>query len=322
MKTKKNGNQSTPLWTALIDSLRYQGHATELVELNKHLAKQCQDYELRVKELEKVAKEREAFFSDVQRIRAEHHMAEQIQRGMLPQIDQDLNQRYGIDLYADMDTAWEIGGDYYDFFPLDENRLFFCIADVSGKSVSAAMFSMVVKTFIKAALLNGDSLEHSCYQASRQLYHCQTGDVKMFVTMWAGILDKGTRSIEYINAGHEPPVIIKEDRTYKFCEKISGLPIAAYFNPRRPEKSEYHSSVLQLNSGDTLLLYTDGVSECANKEGARFGRECLANLSTISAGENNTMRDLVCYIQRHVITHANHAEQDDDITVLAMQILE
>lgn len=319
-----NKKQSITIGTRLSAWLRFRGrrNTDELAKRNDDFTMRCLDYEQKIKELEKAAKEREAFFSDVQRIRAEHHMAEQIQRGMLPQIDQTLNQRYGIDLYADMDTAWEIGGDYYDFFPLDENRLFFCIADVSGKSVSAAMFSMVVKTFIKAALLNGDSLEHACYQASRQLYHCQTGDVKMFVTLWAGILNKETRTIEYINAGHEPPVIIREDRTYAFCEKVSGLPIAAYFNPRRPEKSEYHSSDLQLNPGDTLLLYTDGVSECANKEGARFGRECLANLSTISAGVDNSMRNLVCYIQRHVITHANHAEQDDDITVLALRILE
>lgn len=300
---------------------RKKSNSQAIAQENVTLRQQCSALNDRVKELEKIAKEREAFYSDVQRIRAEHHMAEQIQRGMLPRIDSQLNEQFSIDLYADMDTAWEIGGDYFDFFALDENRLFFCVADVSGKSVSAAMFSMVVKTFIKAALLNGESLEKACYQASRQLFQCQTGEIKMFVTLWAGILYQNTHVVEFINAGHEPPLIVTNGSEIRFCDVVSGLPIAAYYNPKKPEKSEYHSGSLTLHSGDILLLYTDGVSECANKEGARMGRERLKEVVSNGMKTIGTMQELVCYVQRHVITYANHSEQDDDITLLALKQL-
>lgn len=275
---------------------------------------------LRIKELERIAAEREAFYSDVQRIRGEHHMAEQIQRGMLPQNAKEIMSIFPVDLYADMDTAWEVGGDYYDYFMLDDNRLFFCVADVSGKSVSAAMFSMVVKTFIKAALLNGDTLANACYQASRQLYQCQNGELRMFVTMWAGILYKDRMQIEYINAGHEPPLLLKANGESSFCEYISGLPIAAYFNAKKPQKSEYHMGQITLDCGDVLLLYTDGVNECANKEGIRIGHERLQEIAERGFNAGISMCELVCYVQRYVIAYANHSEQDDDITLLALSI--
>lgn len=283
--------------------------------------KKIEMLEEEVNDLKKQAKERESFDNDIRKIRAEHHLAEQIQRSMLPKNFSQIREKYQIDIYADMDTAWEIGGDFYDFFPIDDSRMFFTIADVSGKSVSAAMFAMVVKTIIKMAILNGDALPDVAYNTSKQLYQVQTGEHRMFVTVWMGILDCKTGLLEFVNAGHEPPLYLSCEGDMVFCEQLSGLPLSSYFNVKKPEKSQYHLHSLVLRPNDALLLYTDGVSESTNREGKLLGRRRIAELTNARKENNKSTEEWIKYLQRHVISYANHSGQDDDITFLALRRL-
>ena len=274
-----------------------------------------------IDELKKRASERESFYSDIQKIRAEHHFAEQIQRSMLPQDFDSIKGKYNVDLFADMDTAWEIGGDYYDFFSIDDHRFFFAVGDISGKSVSAALFSMVVKAVIKMAILNGDKLADVAYNTSKQLYQTQSGEHRMFVTLWMGILDVNNGLLSFINAGHEPPLVWNRGDKPHFCEKLSGLPLSSYFNAKKPEKSEYTEHSIALNHNEAILLYTDGVSESSNKNGQLFGHEKIAELTEQFVSEEGSAKEWINYLQRHIISYANHAGRDDDITFLAVKRL-
>ena len=278
-------------------------------------------YEARIKEVEKSASERDAFYSDMQKIRAEHHLAEKIQRGMLPDIMLEYLEQYGIDIYADMDTAWEIGGDYYDFFMMDETKLFFCIGDVSGKSVPAAMLSMVAKTIMEIYMRDDGELSEICQRISKQLYFAQHTDDRMFVTAWFGILDTKSGMLQYVNAGHEAPLYIHHTGETEFLKNKSGLPIASYFNKKRPEKNIYQSFVLKMEKGDSLLLYTDGITDTENSSGERFGRDRIEEISHASKAHEMSMEDWVKYLQRHVIAHADHGKRDDDITVLGIKYI-
>ena len=279
------------------------------------------ELENQIDELKKRAAERESFYSDIQKIRAEHHFAEQIQRSMLPQGFDAVKEKYNVDLFADMDTAWEIGGDYYDFFPIDDDRFFFAVGDISGKSVSAALFSMVVKTVIKMAILNGDNLANVAFNTSRQLYQTQSGEHRMFVTLWMGILDVNTGLLKFINAGHEPPLIWNRGEKPRFCEDLSGLPLSSYFNAKKPEKSEYIEHCITLQHNEAILLYTDGVSESTNKKRQLFGHEKIAEITEMFAAGEGSAKDWINYLQRHIINYSNHAERDDDITFLAVKRL-
>lgn len=275
----------------------------------------------RIKEIEKSASERNEFYGDIQKIRAEHHLAEIIQRGMLPQVSDSLRKDYGIDIYADMDTAWEVGGDYYDFFPIDKTHFFIAIGDVSGKSISAAMLSMVVKNIMEIYLVEGGKLEDICQKISKQLYLTQRTDGHMFVTGWFGILDTETGEMDYVNAGHEPPVLIRKSGEYLFLKEKSGLPIASYYNPKKPEKNVYHGHTLVLEKGDAILLYTDGVTDTENMEGTHFGDEGIMNALKAVKAEATCMEEVIKYMQRRIIDHADHEKRDDDITLLGIRFL-
>lgn len=286
-------------------------------ELRESITLMRNRYKQHIQSLENNLSEQKSSAKEVQRIRGEHHIAEQIQRSMLPSNTEHLSPQ--IELYADMDTAWEIGGDYYDYFMIDDHHLFFCIADVSGKSVSAALFSMVVKTAIGMSVQNGETLAEVCNRVSKQLYLNQHGAQHFFVTAWMGILDVRTGKLSYVNAGHEAPVLLKNNGEAVLCTSISGIPIAAYYNPNRPEKSIYQMLEMQLSPGDALMLYTDGVSESANREGERLGQEQIIELTKRYSSHTKSVKDWVTYIQRNVVTHANHVDRDDDITILALR---
>ncbi|MBR5510355.1 MAG: serine/threonine-protein phosphatase [Lachnospiraceae bacterium] len=277
--------------------------------------------EQKIRQLTQAARERDSFCADIQKIRAEHHMAEKIQRSLLPGDFQKCMEAFPVEIYADMDTAWEVGGDYYDFFGIDDRYFFFCIADVSGKSVSAAMFSVIVKTIVGIYIAEGKDIAQVCEEVSRQLYQKQNGGSHMFVTLWAGVLDTVTGQIEYVNAGHDAPVLIRKNGELEMLEENSGLPLAAYFNKKRPEKSKYKKHQIDLHEGDMLFLYTDGLTDSENREGVRFGSEKVMNALERCEAAQRSVREYVQYLQRTIVTYASHNHREDDITVLGIRYL-
>ena len=207
-------------------------------------------------------------------------------------------------VFARMDTAKEVGGDFYDFYRVPSGKLFFLIADVSGKGVPAAMFMMKAKAIIKACALEVGDFASFIAEANARL--AENNDAQMFVTCWFGLLDDESGEFEFVNAGHNPPLVRRADGTVEWLKDRGGVALAAMAGMK------YRVHRNRLAPGDSLFLYTDGVTEAMNRNGELYSEQrlerCLAR-----SGEN-----FVTEIRADVAAFAAGAEQSDDITMLAL----
>ena len=250
-----------------------------------------------------------------QRIDAELATAKAIQESALPRIFPPFPDIRKFDVYATMNAAREVGGDFYDFFLIgDESgpeggKLAFLVADVSGKGVPAALFMMKAKTQLRDYLMSGMEPGEAVENANRQL--CDGNDKGMFVTAWVGVLDYATGHVDYVNAGHNPPLLWAGGAWHWLNEK-SGLPLGLF------DGFPYESYSVDCRIGDQFLLYSDGVTEAMSTEGELYGEERLEELAR--AHFTLHPRALVDTVRRSVSRHALGAEQSDDITVLALEV--
>lgn len=244
------------------------------------------------------------------RIGAELEMAEKIQKDMLPNIFPTFSEKKEFDLFASMTTAREVGGDFYDFFMIDENRLCIVIADVSGKGIPAAMFMMTAKTMIKDYALTQTDTADIFTTVNDRL--CDNNDAGMFATAWIGILDLRTRILQFTNAGHNFPMIQRNGMPCEALEKKHGLFLAGM------EGIVYRQDEIQLSSGDRILLYTDGVTEAHNSQKELFGEDRLMNILNHTADKKG--ETVLSEILDQVETFAADTEQFDDITMLILTI--
>ena len=243
------------------------------------------------------------------RIDKELEFAKAIQHSAIPMVFPPYPGHREFDIYATMDTAKEVGGDFYDFYFVGENKLGFLIADVSGKGIPAAMFMMTAKTLIKGYAESGKSVDEVFTIANAKL--CESNEAGMFVTAWMGILDITTGLLEFANAGHNPPLVRHADGRFEFLKSKSGFILAGM------EGMKYRRNELVLSPGDEIYLYTDGVTEATNAENALYGEERLANLL-------NTMHSLsgeaLCRaVKADIDAFAGDAPQSDDITMLYLK---
>ena len=206
-----------------------------------------------------------------------------------------------------MDTAKQVGGDFYDFYFVDSSTLALVIADVSGKGVPAAMFMMQAKTIIKNLLENKLEVDKAITQANVQL--CEGNDAQMFVTAWVGLVDIETGKLVYVNAGHNPPLIKHGDNDYEYLKNKSGFLLAGF------EFSKYKKFEYQLQPGDKLLLYTDGVTEATNVEEKLYSENRLINFCNNHT--NLDAKGLCLKIKEDIQSFTEGAEQSDDITMLS-----
>lgn len=244
------------------------------------------------------------------RIGAELEMAEKIQKDMLPNIFPTFSEKEEFDLFASMTTAREVGGDFYDFFMIDENRLCIVIADVSGKGIPAAMFMMTAKTMIKDYALTNEDTADIFTTVNDRL--CDNNDAGMFATAWIGILDLRTMILQFTNAGHNFPIIQKKGKPCETLEKKHGLFLAGM------EDIVYRQDEMPLSSGDRILLYTDGVTEAHNSQKELFGEERLMNILNHTDAKKG--EHVLSEILNQVETFAADTEQFDDITMLILTI--
>jgi sigma-B regulation protein RsbU (phosphoserine phosphatase) len=179
-------------------------------------------------------------------------------------------EREEFDIYATMQPAKEVGGDFYDFFLIDSDHLALVIADVSGKGVPAALFMVIAKTLIKNQTLAGMEPADVFTAVNTQL--CENNDAGMFVTGWMGILEISTGRFTYANAGHNPPLIRKKDGEYEYLKARAGLVLAGM------EGIRYRQYEIMLEPGDGLYLYTDGVTEATNEENTLYGEDRLRDI--------------------------------------------
>ncbi|MCC8015686.1 MAG: SpoIIE family protein phosphatase [Eubacterium sp.] len=251
------------------------------------------------------------------RINEELTYAREIQHSALPGIFPPYSDCRQFELFASMHTAKEVGGDFYDFYFIGEDRLAFLVADVSGKGIPAAMFMMRTKTLIKDLAESGMEVNDVFTAANKRL--CENNDMNMFVTAWLGVLDLKTGLVEFVNAGHNPPLVkIQSEPSAENLEKgrFSYLKYRSGFVLAGAEGIRYRKNVLQLSPGDVIFLYTDGVTEAADKDMEFYGEE---RLLTLLNSADYTPERLCGAVKADVDKFAGDAPQYDDITMLALR---
>ena len=209
-----------------------------------------------------------------------------------------------------MFTAKEVGGDFYDFFFIDENHLLVIIADVSGKGIPAALFMMTLKPLIRGYAEAGLSAAEVFTKTNSRL--CESSDSKMFVTAFMGILDTQTGIFTYVNAGHNPPLIRRKETGFVFIKPRPGLVLAAV------ETIEYKQVEIQMFPNDMLFLYTDGVTESLNPALELFSEDRLLKaLNKIPSDASPA--EVLIHIKADVDEFSQNATQADDITMLGLE---
>ncbi len=246
--------------------------------------------------------------AEKERIGAELNVATQIQADMLPRIFPPFPEKTEFDLYATMDPAKEVGGDFYDFFLIDEDHLGLVMADVSGKGVPAALFMVIAKTLIKnRALLGGSPSEVLAY-ANDQL--CEGNEAELFVTVWFGILTISTGKGVAANAGHEHPVIRREGGEYELVVYRHSPAVATM------EGIPFKEHEFELHPGDSLFVYTDGVAEATNAENELYGTDRM--LACLNRNPNATAEEQLQALRKDIDDFVGEAPQFDDITMLGL----
>ena len=244
-----------------------------------------------------------------ERIDAELAFAKAIQHAALPSVFPPYPERKEFEIFASMHTAKEVGGDFYDFYFVDDENLAFLMADVSGKGIPAAMFMMTAKTFIKSFAESGLSVEQVFTHANAKL--CEGNDAGMFVTAWLGILNTKTGQVQFANAGHNPPLVRHADGTYEYLKSRAGFVLAGM------EGVRYRKNELTLAPGDAIYLYTDGVTEATNLNEELYGEERLQKVLDIY--KDATPETICAEVKIDVDKFVGEAPQFDDITMLAIR---
>jgi sigma-B regulation protein RsbU (phosphoserine phosphatase) len=258
-------------------------------------------------ELKEYIRHLQSVTAEQERIGAELNVATKIQAAMLPSAFPPFPHRTEFDIYASMQPAKEVGGDFYDFFLIDDNTLGVVIADVSGKGVPAALFMAIAKTLIKNNAQAGKSPSEVFEFVNTML--CENNEGGMFVTAFMGYLDIGSGKFTYVNAGHNPPVLRSEGRC-GFLKMKPGFVLAGI------EGTRFRQDEIALRKGDGLFLYTDGVTEAMDGGKAMFGDGRL-----IESAQNYLglpVKEFAEAVKRDIDKFAGGAEQADDITMLAL----
>jgi serine phosphatase RsbU (regulator of sigma subunit) len=244
-----------------------------------------------------------------QRIDQELAFAKAVQYASLPDTFKPFPEYAGIfDIYATMETAREVGGDFFDFYLLDPDHLVFLVADVSGKGIPAAMFMMTVKTLLKSVMETGVGVADAMTGANAEL--CAGNDEGMFVTVWMGELKISTGVVHYVNAGHNPPYL-KQEGAFAPLQMKRNLVLGGM------EGIQYVRQTLPLKPGDTLFLYTDGVTEAVDDSHALYGERRLQ--AVLNARSGDCGPTLTSAVLQDIDAFVGDAAQFDDITMLVLK---
>ena len=244
------------------------------------------------------------------RIDKELEFAKNIQESALPSNFSTVNSRSDVEIFASMNPAKEVGGDFYDFYFTQNNILNFLIADVSGKGIPAAMFMMRAKTELKSLTEALLPINEVFTLGNREL--CQGNDAGMFVTAWQGNIDLETGIVRFANAGHNPPVV-KRNGEFEYLKTRAGFVLAGM------DGLKYKAQEIQLEPGDVIYLYTDGVTEATNANNELYGEERLLNI--LKSKEYDSIKELCEAVKADVNLFVGEAPQFDDITMVALKYI-
>ena len=243
---------------------------------------------------------------------AELNVATNIQKSMLPCIFPPFPDRCEIDIYATMDPAKEVGGDFYDFFMVDDKHLAIVIADVSGKGVPAALFMVIGKTLIKDHTFPDRDLGEVFTAVNNLL--CEANSEGLFITAFEGVLDLVTGEFTFVNAGHEMPFICKAGGNFEPYKIRAGFVLAGM------ENMKYKAGTMQLDVGDKIFQYTDGVTEATNINNELYGMDRLGE--TLNKVKNGTPHEILPAVKKNIDEFVGEAPQFDDITMLCLEYKE
>ncbi|MBO7045416.1 MAG: SpoIIE family protein phosphatase [Prevotella sp.] len=248
--------------------------------------------------------------TQLESIKGDLAVAREIQQAILPRIFPPFPENtHQLDIAASMNAAKDVGGDFYDFFRIDDDHIGFVIADVSGKGVPAAIFMAVSRTLIRATGIRGAGAAE-CMTYSNNLLSKESVN-SMFVTVFYGIYNIQTGEVTYANAGHNPPYLMKANGT------IEQLPLSKDIVAGAIDEYQYTDEKLQLEHGDTLLLYTDGVTEATDADYGEYGEGRLEAL--LKQHTKDDCQQIIDKVKEDVKAFAGDVEQSDDITLLALR---
>ena len=291
-------NEQNPEFT-MEDTFRTGDEIQVLAESFAELSHKTVEY---VDQVRRVTAEKE-------RIGTELQMAKQIQEGMLPGIFPPFPDRKEFDLYASMNPAKEVGGDFYDFFLVDDNHLALVMADVSGKGVPGALFMMASKIILQSYAMQGGSPAEILYKVNRAI--CANNTMEMFVTVWLGILEISTGRLTAANAGHEYPAVKRADGEFELLKDRHGFVIGGM------DGVKYKDYELQILPGDKLFLYTDGVPEATDSHAVLFGTDRM--LAALNSRPGAAPNEILMGMHAAVDAFVGDAEQFDDLTMLCLE---
>lgn len=285
---------------------------TAISQLNIHTGDEIEELSESIKTMEMEINDYIDHLTEVtaekERMGAELNIATQIQASMLPCIFPAFPDRNEFDIYASMDPAKEVGGDFYDFFLIDEDHIALVMADVSGKGVPAALFMVIAKTLLKNTAQSGISPKEVLSQVNTQL--CENNEAEMFVTVWLGVMQISTGHMVCANAGHEYPAIRRVGGQYELLHDKHGFVLAGM------EGSRYREYEITLEKGDSLFVYTDGVPEATNAENELFGTDRM--LEALNQNPDAASEEVIREVQKAMEVFVKQAPQFDDITMLSM----
>lgn len=279
------------------------------VKTNDEVGKLAQAFEYMKVSLKKYIRELTETTAAKQKIESELNIAHDIQMSMLPKVFPPFPDRHEFDIYALIETAREVGGDLYDFYFIDKDRLCFVIGDVLGKGISAALFMAMVTTLFKATAAKGIGPDRILAQVDAEIK--KSNDENMFVTAFLGILDIKTGEVIYANGGHNLPFIIRKEGKAVFVKEMEGKVIGVY------EGMDFETGRFTLEPGEALFMYTDGITEAKDNKGGFFSEESLKK--EIESLHDLPVREMVLGISRKIKDFSCGAPQSDDITMMVLK---
>ena len=288
-------------------------HTDHFANLDIHTGDEIEELALTVKDMERDLQDYEQNLTTItaekQRISTELALANKIQADMLPNIFPAFPDRDDFNIYASMTPAKEVGGDFYDFFFIDHDRLAMVIADVSGKGIPAAMFMVMAKGIIETQCMSGKSPAEILDNVNKII--CAKNHEKMFVTVWLGILDLRSGELTASNAGHENPVFKAPDADFEVIHDKHGFVIGGF------KRMKFEDYTINMKPGSKLFVYTDGVTEATDADDRLFGVE--RTVLSLNKAKNASPQTLLETVAADVREFVGGAEQFDDLTMMCVE---
>ena len=281
----------------------------KMVTANNEIGKLASEVSSMTAEIDDYLDRIQTITSEKERIETELTLANEIQASSLPHTFPPFPEKFQFDIFASMDPAREVGGDFYDFFIVDENHLAIVMADVSGKGIPAALFMMVAKAIINSSAMTGMPPKDVLKLTNERLY--TSNQAEMFVTVWLGILNLDTGVLVASNAGHEFPVIKKPGGDYEVYKDKHGFVVGGM------EDVSYTQYELVLEPGTKLFLYTDGVPEATNSSEELFGMDRMVD--ALNSEKDADVEKILKVVRRSVDDFVQDAEQFDDLTMMCIE---